>query len=145
VQPFGLIGGLARDLAQRRRKVRLTVHRAFIGGPFMGWGGPAVALPDEEYLFVTVTNTSEDRDVVITDIWFATTPPVHVSDPGLPVRLGCSDRWETSASVKSVPDGTANVEFLARCRVSPDDKVVKSRPRQNMPPFGTVPRGGTHA
>jgi hypothetical protein len=145
MQPFGLIGRLARDFAQRRRKVRLTVHRAFVGGPFMSWGGPAVALPDEEYVFVRVINDSQDRDVVITSVWFATTPPVHISDPGLPVRLRYSDRWETSAAAKSIPAGTAHIEFLARCRVSPDDKIIKSRPRRNLAPFETVPRGGTHA
>jgi len=27
--------------------------------------------------------------------------------------------------------------------LAPDDKVVKSRPRKNVPPFGRVPRGGS--
>jgi hypothetical protein len=91
---------------------------------------------------VTITNASRDRDIVITHVWLDTKPPVHVLDPGLPVRLRYSAPWETVIPITDVPtDALDMVPWLARARLSPDDKTVKSRPRENVPPFGTVPRG----
>jgi hypothetical protein len=91
--------------------------------------------------FVTITNASRDRDIVVTHVWIATDPPVHIRDPALPVRLRYSAPWETSVPVMRVPADPAKVPWLARCQLSPDDKVVKSTPRRNVPPYGAVPRG----
>jgi hypothetical protein len=103
-------------------------------------GGPTVSMTTDSY-FITITNASRDRDIVATHVWLETDPPVHVHDPGLPVRLEHSAPWETSVPVKDVPAEPEEVFWLARCLLAPDDKVIKSRPRQNVPPFGTVPRG----
>lgn len=136
---FGLLGWV-RDRHQSRRKVRLTVHRAYAVSALVVGPGGSVQTGSENY-YVTVTNASRDRDIVVTHVWLDTTPPLQVFDPDLPVRLKHSAVWETVVPVDDIPAGTTDVEWLARCQVSPDDKVVKSRPRRNVPPFGTVPRG----
>jgi hypothetical protein len=59
----------------------------------------------------------------------------------LPVRLKYSAPWETFVFAENLPEGTEDVEWLARCQITPDDKVIKSRPRKNVPPIGAVPRG----
>jgi hypothetical protein len=88
-----------------------------------------------------VTNSSPERDIVVTHIWFDTYPELHVHDPDLPVRLRYSEPWETSVEVARVPADPSKALWLARCLLAPDDKVVKSQPRRFVPPFGTIPRG----
>ena len=51
-----------------------------------------------------------------------------------------SEPRETSVPVEKVPANPEQVPWLARCLLSPDDKVIKSRPRKDVPPAGTVPR-----
>jgi hypothetical protein len=109
-----------------------------------GSSSPAVLAPPRgstDSYFITITNASRDRDIVVTHVWIETEPPVHVDDAALPLRLKHSAAWETSVPVQDVPAEPNAVPWLARCVLSPDDKVIKSRPRQNVPPFGTVPRG----
>jgi hypothetical protein len=141
--PTFLIGpaaSWARDAHQSRRKVKLTVHRAqevYV----VGVTGAGVVEGGAENYYITVTNASRDRDIVVTHIWLETTPRIEVFDPDLPVRLRYGAPWETTVSVDAIPEGTTDVEWLARAVITPDDKVIKSRPRRNVPPFGTVPRG----
>lgn len=131
-----------RQLHQARRRVKLTVHRADLHGPAVAFsGGPVISAPPTDSWFITVTNASRDRDIVVTHVWIATEPPVHVDDRDLPVRLKHSARWETHVPVAKVPADSERVPWLARVMLSPDDKVIKSQPRKNVPPFGTVPRG----
>lgn len=133
--------GWARERHQSRRRVKLTVHRADLQGPMAAvGGGPVISMTTDSY-FITITNASRDRDIVVTHVWLETDPPVHVHDRDLPVRLKYSAPWETHVPVSKVPAEPADVPWLTRCQLSPDDKVVKSRPRRNVPPFGTVPRG----
>jgi hypothetical protein len=94
-----------------------------------------------ESIFITVTNASHDRDIEVTHVWLDTTPPLHIHDRALPVRLKHSARWETAVPISDLPVGTTDVELLARCQITPDDKIIKSRPRKNVLPVGTVPRG----
>src|SRR5689334_1509144 len=118
-----------RERHQSRRKVRLTVHRGFAVTGFDANGQPILG---DENLYVTVTNASRDRDIEVTHVWLDTKPQVHVLDPGLPVRLRYSARWETVIPITDVPAyALAEVEWLARCDLSPDDKTVKSKPRRN--------------
>jgi hypothetical protein len=78
--------------------VKLTVHRADLQGPIWSFGGgPIVSMKTDSY-FITITNASRDRDIMVTHIWIETEPPVHVNDPDLPVRLKYSAPWETSVS-----------------------------------------------
>jgi hypothetical protein len=140
ISPAVSVLGRLRDLHQSRRRVKLTVHRAELLGPLVHIGGKTLSDTVDSY-FITITNASHDRDIVVTHLWIATEPPVHVHDTGLPVRLKYSAPWETSIPVKDVPAEPEEVFWLARCQLSPDDKVIKSRPRENVPPFGTVPRG----
>ncbi|HET9736841.1 MAG TPA: hypothetical protein VFP78_01875 [Solirubrobacteraceae bacterium] len=119
---------------------------AFVGGVASTRALSAVG-PDPETIeaggdeyFVTVTNASRDRDIVVTHVWFDTEPRVDLLDPELPVRLKYSEPWETSVPVEKVPADPEQVPWLARCLLSPDDKVIKSRPPKDVPPAGTVPR-----
>jgi hypothetical protein len=121
--------------------VKLTVHRAELQGPMASFGGGEVISITTDGYFITITNASRDRDIVVTHVWINSDPPVHVHDTDLPVRLKHSARWETSVPVRKVPADPDEIPWLARCLVAPDDKVVKSRPRRNVPPFGTVPSG----
>jgi hypothetical protein len=142
VGPSLTVVGWARTWQQSRRKVKLTVHRAYkVEVLFAVGDGPLVEVESENY-YITVTNASRNRDIEVTHVWLDTTPkPVHVFDPDLPVRLKYSAQWATAVPVSSLPDGTTNVAWLARCQVSPDGKVIKSRPSKNVAPVGTVPRG----
>lgn len=116
-----------RQLHQSRRRVKLTVHRADLLGQFAIVGDQTIGARTDSY-FITITNASRDRDIVVTHIWIDTDPPVHVNDRDLPVRLLYSAPWETSVPVKNVP-ADPKVPWLVRCQLSPDDKVIKSKPR----------------
>ena len=138
---FNLLNWL-RSLYRSRRKVKLTVHRAqVVSTPLVAYAGDDVVKVGSEVYCVTVTNASHDRDIVVSHIWLDTVPPIHIHDLDLPKRLKHSAPWETMVPASSIPTGTKGVEWLARCLLSPDDKVIKSRPRKNVPSFGTVPRG----
>jgi hypothetical protein len=117
------------------------VHRAYRVEALASFGGDQIIEAGGEYYFITVTNASRDRDIEVTHVWLDTKPPLHVHDRDLPKRLAYSAPWETMVAVEDIPPGTTDVEWLARCQLTPDDKVVKSRPRKNVPPVGTVPRG----
>lgn len=140
ISPIWAAARSARRLHQRRRKMKLTVHQAYEVYALASWGHGTIEAGGENY-YVNVTNASRDRDIVVTHIWFDTKPPVHIHDPDLPVRLRYSEPWETAIPISQVPAQPPEVFWLARCQLSPDDKIVKSRPRKNVPPFGTVPRG----
>jgi hypothetical protein len=140
IGPGVAVLGWARKRHQSRRRVKLTVHRATRHEVFGLIGDEIVSADSDEY-FITVTNASRDRDIVVTHVWLETDPPVHVYDSDLPKRLEYSAPWETSVAVNDVPADPERVPWLARCQLSPDDKVIKSRPRRNVPPFGTIPRG----
>lgn len=137
--PSLTVAGWMRERHQSRRKVKLTVHRA---NEVTGYTPSRQPILGRENFYVTVTNASRDREVVVTHVWLDTKPSVHVHDPGLPVRLRHSAPWETVIPLTDVPaDAAEMVPWLGRCQLSPDNKIVKSRPRENVPPFGTVPRG----
>lgn len=138
IGPSLTIAGWARERHQFRRKVRLTVHRA---NEVTGFDAARQPILGRENFYVTITNASRDRDIVVTHVWLDTQPPVHVHDPALPVRLRYGAPSETVVPLDQVPGPAEVVPWLARCRLAPDDKTVKSRPRENAPPFGAVPRG----
>jgi hypothetical protein len=121
--------------------VNLTVHRGVVLDPQWAIGGGPVHQGHTEAVFLTVTNASPEQDIVVTHVWLETTPPFHIVDRALPVRLKYSAPWETFVFAENLPEGTEDVEWLARCQITPDDKVIKSRPRKNVPPIGAVPRG----
>lgn len=110
---------------QSRREVRLTAHRA---NPVMGTNAAGQPILGPENFYITVTNASHDREIVVTHMWIETTPPLHIHDPGLPVRLRYSAPWETIVPVDQVPGDPELVPWLARARLAPDDKTVKGRP-----------------
>jgi hypothetical protein len=138
IGPAVTVLGWGRDLHQRRRKVRLTVHRAH---EVTGHQPSGEAILGRENYYIRVMNASPERDIVVTHIWMDTNPRVDVIDAALPVRMRHSAPWETAIPVDKVPGDPDEALWLARCRLAPDDKVVKSRPRIVVPPGGTVPRG----
>lgn len=136
MEPFTALGFWLLDrLAareQRRRRVQVRVHRA---DAFTDGG-------KVDCYFVNVTNLSPQREIVVTHVWFETTPPVHVLNPQrpLPKRLALDEPWETFAPVAAVPGDPERVLYLARVRLS-TRAVIKSRPAKNVPPYGTIPGG----
>jgi hypothetical protein len=77
---------------------------------------------------VTVVNKSPKRDVVVTRVWFETVPPVEIATASqLPIHLKPEVPWRKEVRAPS-PDEPDAVSHLARCQLSPDDKIIKSRP-----------------
>ena len=107
----------------------------------MSQGDVFVGAPPSENLYITITNASHQRAIVVTHVWLATDPRVDVLDQALAKRLEYGDVWETWVPMSKIPEGTDELEWLARCLITPDDKIIKSKPRKNVPPVGTVPRG----
>lgn len=138
IGPSVTIAGKARDWHQARRRVKLTVHRAFA---VVGQRPDGTLVTGQENFYVTVTNASTARDIVVTHAWIETEPPLHLHDPDLPKRLSHSAPFEMVVPVAQVKGDPALVPWLARVQLAPDDKIVKSRPREKVPDFGAVPRG----
>jgi hypothetical protein len=114
-----------------RRRIRLTVHRAF----FVANG--------DECFFVNVTNLSKDRDVEITHVWFEGTPQVSALqlDRKLPKRLKPDETWETWIDVHRIGSELQETAYtLARVRLS-NGTVIKSTKNTNVPHLGIVPGG----
>jgi hypothetical protein len=111
------------------RRARVLVHRAFfVGG-------------SEPYFFVNVTNLSQKRDVVVTHVWFDTSPATNVLNPErpLPKRLTLDEPWETWIPVSSLSGRSDEEVFkLARVKLS-NGKVVKSKENKNVHSIGSVP------
>jgi hypothetical protein len=131
IGPVLWLADQARGWQQRRRRVRVLVHRA-------------IFLPaSPEQYFMKVTNLSPSREVEITHTWFDTQPPVHIMNPArpLPARLRLDEEYETWVPVAAVPD-VPNVERLGRVRLS-NGKVVKSRHNRTVPPVGAVAGPGS--
>jgi hypothetical protein len=121
-----------RGLNQRRRKVRVLVHRAF----FTSWPNP------NPHYFIKVTNLSREREVEITHVWFQAEPRRNVLNPHrpLPKRLkldeavGDLDRGERGA--------TDSASRACRPRLALIRGTIKSRLNRNVPPEGFVAEGG---
>jgi hypothetical protein len=77
---------------------------------------------------VTVTNKSATRDIVVKRVWFDTTPKVEVRSPELPVRVPPEESWGREEPARTVPGTPAEVQLLGRCQLSPDNKIIESRP-----------------
>lgn len=121
------LAGLATDWQQRRRHVRVMVHRAFFQVP----GAP-------ECFFIKVTNLSSSREIEVTHIWFATEPRVDVlnQERRLPARLRLDETFETWIPVSAVP-AVRHVGSKVRVRLS-NGKVIKSKLDKHIPPLGNV-------
>lgn len=124
----------ARRAHQRRRRVRVLVHRAFL----------LSEQPPPECFFVNVTNLGQ-RDVEVTHLWFDTKPPVYVlhAQRPLPVRLKPDQPWEAWVPLSDIPAGPERAMTLARVRLS-NGKVIKSRPNRGVPDAGFVPGAGAY-
>jgi hypothetical protein len=66
------------------------VHRAYQVTPVASFGGETTMTVDSDNYYITATNASHDRDIVVTHIWFDTSPRVDAIDSDLPVRLAYS-------------------------------------------------------
>src|SRR5687767_11200319 len=83
---------LAPELLVRRR-LRFTVHRA------------AFRATGQEAFFLNATNLSKDREIELTHVWLASSPPVAALQPErpLPKRLKPDETWETWIFVDAIP------------------------------------------
>jgi hypothetical protein len=114
--------------AAGRPALRLSVHRAYFGG------SPV------EHLFINATNLS-GSDLVVTHVWFATEPELHVINlrRPLPKRLQAQETWETwIATAQLPPDARVEPFTLARARLSTGE-VFQSAENVGVPEIGTVP------
>ena len=123
--------GLVLPPLQKRRRVRLTLHRA----SFCNTG--------RECYFFTVTNVSHDREIEVTHVWIdgPTQIPAIQPDRPLPKRLKPDESWETWIDVAKVPPTLQGDVFtLGRARLS-TGKIVKSEWNKDVPQSGFVPGG----
>jgi hypothetical protein len=112
-----------------KRALRLTVHKACFKGNEL------------EHYFVNVTNSSRNRELVITHVWFDLKPqiPVMPVERPLPKRLKPDEPWATWIPVDCVPSEPGkDARTLARARLS-TGAVVKSKAEEHMPSAGAVP------
>jgi hypothetical protein len=126
------LAGLATDWQQRRRHVRVMVHRANFQVP----GAP-------ECFFIKVTNLSSSREIEVTHIWFGTELRIDVpnQERRLPARLRLDETFETWIPVSAVP-AVRHVESKVRVRLS-NGKVIKSKLDKRIPPLGYVAGPGS--
>jgi hypothetical protein len=130
--PWGILEKLVDLIAPEllvRRRLRFTVHRA----AFLRSGRQA--------FFLNATNLSKDREIELTHVWLASSPPIAALQPErpLPKRLKPDETWETWIYVDAVPVGLhESVVDLARARLS-TGKQVKAKLNVDVPPLGTVP------
>lgn len=114
-----------------RRKVRLTVHRAFF------------VAAKRECFFVNVTNLSKDRELEITHVWFDCKPQIAVlqQDRMLPKRLKPDETWETWIDVSKIPSKLHESAYtLGRARLS-SGRIIKSSKNIDVPEAGIIPGG----
>ena len=121
--------GLIAPAVLDRRRVRFTVHRA----AFLASGREAV--------FFNLTNLSKAREIEITHVWIASSPPVAAlqTERPLPKRLKPDESWETWIHVDKIPWlPLDSVIGLARARLSTGHQL-KAKENRDVPPVGTVP------
>ncbi len=112
-----------------RRRVRFSIHTA----TFVDDVRPA--------FFLNVTNLSQDKEIELTHVWFATSPPVAALPPErpLPKRLKPDETWETWIYLSEVPGAfEGSVVEFARARLS-NGREIKAVENTDVPPIGTVP------
>jgi hypothetical protein len=139
VEPFSLLGralfDVARDVEQRRRRVRVRTHEAVFEGS------------TELCIMVNVVNLGQ-RPITITHVWLAADRELHLRNPRrpLPKRLEPDEPWETWSPLAQfgplllVLDGS-EILRSARVRLS-TGRVIKAKPSRDVPTAGAVP-GGT--
>ena len=82
--------------------------------PVTGYGGDVYT----RYYFMKVTNTSSDRDIVLTHAWFADAPrEMLLTRRPLPVRLAYDDTWEGWLNAATLAP-VRNVERSGRALIS---------------------------
>jgi hypothetical protein len=124
IGPSLTIAGWIRERHQSRRKVRLTVHCA---NEVVGVD-PATRQPilGRENYYITITNASRDRDIVVTHVWLDTTPRVGVVDVALPVpaalQRAVGDGSPGGRSCR--PEGQGSVACALPTRARRQDREV---------------------
>jgi hypothetical protein len=121
---FSLLVGILQDF----RRVRFRCHLAFFAGQ------------QEPHVFLTITNTSRNRDVEITHVWLDLTPPIAAVPPQrpLPKRLRPDEIWETWIPLTAVPAHLhAHVLAHGRMRLS-TGRVSRAIPDKDVPFEGYV-------
>jgi hypothetical protein len=123
-KPFA---SLVAFIYQSWRRVRVTVHRAYMQGN------------PQQLFFVTVTNLSRNREVEIVRVWFTSVPSVEVLAQPLPRRLKTDESWATWVSVDAIDAiDLPYAESRFRVRLS-SGKDVPSRANPDPAPVGYIP------
>jgi hypothetical protein len=156
VKGISVLLSLGRAFHQRRRKLRVTVHRGYFVEPASNSSTPITASPpvtgagsadgaiesSAEYFFIKMTNLSPQRELEVTHLWFETQPRYDYmsTERPPPFRLRSDETVEVWVAVSEVARHD-KLEYQARARLS-NGKVVKSRVDRKMPPTGlTAGRG----
>src|SRR6185436_2187986 len=108
-----LVDLVAPQLLDRRR-VRFTVHQA------------AFVQSGRQAFFFNATNLSKDREIELTHVWLASSPPIAALQPErpLPKRLKPDETWETWIFADAIPPELhESVASLARARLSTGRQV----------------------
>ena len=124
--------GIVAPAVLERRRVRFKVHRAMF------------SMSGRQAVFFNLTNLSKSREVEITHVWIASTPPAIALQPNrpLPKRLKPDESWETWIDTDLISNLSWDaVVRLARARLSTGYEL-KATEDYNVPPIGTVPGGG---
>ena len=148
-----------RVLHQTRRRVRVLVRDGF----FMhGVGASPLTTPPNllatppitgyvsgreevvRYYFMKVTNTSADRDIVLTHAWFIGAPrEMLMTRRPLEVRLTPDDTWEGWLNAATLAQAR-NMERSGRVLIAGRKKPIKSRLNKGAPPVGYVAEPREH-
>jgi hypothetical protein len=153
VGPAMRIADFFRSVVQKRRRVRVLVHQGYF---MYGYGASPLTEPPPEmmnlsppvtgygekvytrYYFMKVTNTSRDRDIVVTHAWFTGAPrEMLLTRRPLYARLAYDDTWEGWLNAATLADAR-NVERSGRVVIAGKKKPFKSRLNKGVPPVGPV-------
>jgi hypothetical protein len=156
VKGASVLLSLGRAFHQRRRKLRVTVHRGYFVRPASNASTPITASPpvtgvgsiedaieaSPEHFFIKMTNLSPQRELEVTHLWFETQPRYDYmsTERPPPFRLRPDETVEVWVAVSGVAHRD-KLEYQVRVRLS-SGKIVKSRVDRKMPPVGRVAGGG---
>jgi hypothetical protein len=142
---------LFRAAFQKRRRVRVLAHQGYfmygVGAsplttpPEMNFSPPVTGYGENvytRYYFMKATNTSRDRDIVVTHAWFTGAPrEMLLTRRPLPARLEYDDTWEGWLNAATLAHAR-NVERSGRALIAGKKKPIKSRLNKGVPPVGPV-------
>jgi hypothetical protein len=118
-----------------KKRIKVRTHKAY----FIGEN-------KDPYIFITVTNPFNNRNVVVTHVYHANGYyPINKMTP-LPVTIEPLQKWETWFKIKDIPSecktqyGESSLYNGWKVRTSRDN-TYSSKIDDNVPPLGIIPDG----